>query len=62
MDRDIEDLDLKYLNSKLDRLAQRFRDFEEMVFNWKKEDSQDIDYIKNKLKISEKTTKEKKDG
>ncbi len=41
-----EDLDLEYLNGRIDRLHQKFNEFSAMFWKWKKEDRDDIDELK----------------
>jgi len=42
-------LTLEYLSNKIDAINKRFRDFENLVYSWKKRDMKDIDEIKKRL-------------
>jgi len=44
-----KDLTLEYLNKRIDRLNKKFKQFEDLVYSWKRKDDEDIDKIKEQL-------------
>jgi hypothetical protein len=54
MKRRKEDLDLEYLNNRINTLTKRFNRFEDACYFWKNEDREDIDELKEELKEAKK--------
>lgn len=46
MKKKFKNEDLKYLNGRIDRLCKRFRELEDLIFKWKREDKKDINELK----------------
>ena len=50
MKRRKEELDLEYLNRRIDTLTKRFSRFEDVCYKWKNKDREDIDNLINQIK------------
>jgi hypothetical protein len=49
MKRRKEDLDLEYLNNRIDRLIKRFNKVEDLIYSWERENRKDIEELKNEV-------------
>ena len=55
MKRAKDDLTLRYIDGRIDRLFKRFNELEDLIYKWKREDAEEID----KLKQTQNSSKEK---